>query len=329
MQCLLLALIAIGCLPADAQSGHKIPAGQLNFFENHVRPRLVKHCYECHSEEGGKSKGGLFLDTMEGMREGGSSGGVSAGPPEVPNILNQRMGARSQRAQLDFVQWLNQDKLKRVRKSAQVEGMIQSMELAFRMQSIMPELLDYTAETPQTLEAYGIKGGSSTEKFGKNCLLARRMVESGVRFVEVVHGGWGHHQKLKSEMERSCGETDQPIAALLQDLKQRDLLKDTLVIWGGEFGRTPDSRGSNDGRGHNNKGYTTWMAAGGVKGGLSYGETDDYGYDAVADKMHIHDWHATIMHLMGLDHEKLTYRHAGRDFRLTDVHGHVAKDILA
>lgn len=281
------------------------------------------------AERGKKDYTSAFLPAYyQGTLIGGGGRAVSVGPPEVPNIRNQQMGARSQRAQLDFVQWLNQDKLKRVQQSAQVEGMIQSMELGFRMQSTMPELLDYTAETPQTLEAYGIKSGGATEKLGKNCLLARRMIESGVRFVEVVHGGWDHHQKLKSEMERSCGETDQPIAALLQDLKQRDLLKDTLVIWGGEFGRTPDSQG-NDGRGHNNKGYTTWMAGGGVKGGFSYGETDDYGYEAVADKMHIHDWHATIMHLMGLDHEKLTYRYAGRDFRLTDVHGRVAKEILA
>jgi hypothetical protein len=251
---------------------------------------------------------------------------VSSGPPRVPNISNTRMDAKAQRKQLDFVQWLNNNQLKRDVHSPQTEGMIQSAELAYRMQTSMPELLDYDSENPGTLEAYGIND-SATESFGRRCLLARRMVERGVRFVEIVHGGWDHHDKLKSSMEKSCEETDGPIGALLSDLKQRDLLNDTLVLWGGEFGRTPQGEG--DGRGHNSKGYTTWMAGGGVKGGLRYGATDEHGYEAVDSRMHVHDWHATILHLLGLNHEKLTYRYAGRDFRLTDVHGYVAKDILA
>ena len=152
--------------------------------------------------------------------------------------------------------------------------------------------------------------------------------EAGVRFVELTHSNWDHHRNLSTDLPARCGEIDQPIAGLLTDLKRRDLLKDTLVVWAGEFGRTPHSQGG-DGRDHNNKGYTTWMAGGGVKGGFSYGSTDEHGYEAVADKMHIHDWHATILHLLGMDHEKLTFRHAGRDFRLTDVHGEVAKAILA
>lgn len=250
------------------------------------------------------------------------------GPPRVPDISNQRMNATSQRSQLDLVQWLNKSKLKREKHAPQVEGMVESLELGYRMQFAMPELLDYTKESPKTMEAYGIKSGAPTYAFGRNCLLARRMVESGVRFVEIVHSGWDHHDKLKEEMEQSCGETDQPIAALLRDLKDRGLLEDTLVIWGGEFGRTPHST-AGDGRGHNNKGYTTWMAGGGVKGGFSYGATDEHGYEAIENRMHVHDWHATIMHLQGLDHTKLTYRYAGRDFRLTDVYGQVAKDILA
>ena len=237
------------------------------------------------------------------------------------------MDREAQRIQLDFIQSLNQSKLKRDVQQAQVEGMIQSMELAFTMQTTMPELLDLSKETEATKRMYGI-GEDSTDKFGRHCLLARRMVESGVRFIEVVNSGWDHHNNLKSEMEDHCSQIDKPIAGLITDLKKRGLLKDTLVVWAGEFGRTPHGQGG-DGRNHNNKGYTTFMAGGGVKSGFSYGATDEHGYDAVEGKMHTHDWHATMLHLMGLDHEKLTYKHAGRDFRLTDVAGKVAKDILA
>jgi uncharacterized protein (DUF1501 family) len=152
-------------------------------------------------------------------------------------------------------------------------------------------------------------------------------VESGVRFVELTHGNWDHHRNIEDDLPARCQEVDRPIAGLLTDLKQRGLLQDTLVVWAGEFGRTPHSQGS--GRDHNNKGYTTWMAGGGVKGGFSYGATDDHGYEAVENKMHIHDWHATILHLLGLDHEKLTYRYAGRDFRLTDISGTVATEIVS
>ena len=160
------------------------------------------------------------------------------------------------------------------------------------------------------------------------CLLARRFIEAGVRFVEITHGNWDQHVNLSVDHKARAEACDKPIAGLLQDLKQRDMLKDTLVIWGGEFGRTPAAQGG-DGRNHNNKGYTTWMAGGGVKGGFSYGSTDEHGYEAVEDKCHIHDWHATILQLPGLDHARLSYRCAGRDFRLTDVAGEVARDILA
>ncbi len=159
-------------------------------------------------------------------------------------------------------------------------------------------------------------------------MLARRFIEAGVRFVELSHGNWDHHRNITTDLPARCNEIDKPIAGLLADLKQRDMLKDTLVIWAGEFGRTPHGQGG-DGRDHNNKGYTTWMAGGGVKGGFKYGATDPHGYEAVEGRMHIHDWHATILHALGLNHEKLTYRHAGRDFRLTDVHGLVAKEIFA
>ncbi|MGY8642856.1 MAG: DUF1501 domain-containing protein [Verrucomicrobiales bacterium] len=247
--------------------------------------------------------------------------------PKIPNIVNPIMDRNAQLTQLDLVQNLNRSKLKRDIHQPQVEGMIQSFELAFRMQSTMPDLVDISQDSAATREMYGVDD-ATTSGFGSQCLLARRMVESGVRFVELTSGGWDHHDNLKSEMETSCSQIDKPIAALLADLKQRDLLKDTLVIFAGEFGRTPHGQGG-DGRDHNHKGYTTWMAGGGVKGGFSYGATDEHGYEAVEGRMHIHDWHATILHLLGLDHEKLTYNYAGRDFRLTDVHGNIAKEILA
>lgn len=244
----------------------------------------------------------------------------------VANIKNDRLSADLQRTQLDLIQALNKDQLKREGASDEIEGVIESYELAFRMQGAVPQVLDLSKETTATKALYGIDEGA-TDNFGKQCLMARKLVESGVRFVEVSFGNWDQHRNLKADMERNCGAIDKPIAGLLTDLQQRGLLKDTLVIWGGEFGRTPHSQGD-DGRDHNNKGFSMWMAGGGVKGGMNYGATDDYGYEAVVNKMHIHDWHATVLHLLGLDHERLTYKYAGRDFRLTDVYGSVAKEIL-
>jgi hypothetical protein len=245
----------------------------------------------------------------------------------VANIKNSRLSPDLQRTQLDLIQSLNKDALKREGASDEIEGVIESYELAFRMQGEVPRVLDLSKETAATKQLYGIDEGS-TDNFGKQCLMARKLVEAGVRFVEVSFGNWDQHRNLKADMEKNCGSIDKPIDGLLTDLKQRGLLKDTLVIWGGEFGRTPHSQGD-DGRDHNHKGFSMWMAGGGVKGGMNYGMTDDYGYEAVFNKMHIHDWHATVMHLMGLDHERLTYRYAGRDFRLTDVYGSVAKEIIA
>jgi len=188
-------------------------------------------------------------------------------------------------------------------------------------------VMDTRGESKETLALYGIGEGAS-DAFGRQCLMARRFAEAGVRFIEVTHGNWDQHRNLNAALRNNAAQTDRPIAGLLADLKRRDLLKDTLVIWSGEFGRTPHGQGG-DGRDHNNKGYSSWMAGGGVKGGLAYGMTDDYGYQAVEDKVHIHDWHATILHLLGLDHERLTYNYAGRDFRLTDVYGNVVKRILS
>ncbi|MBP6783312.1 MAG: DUF1501 domain-containing protein [Verrucomicrobiales bacterium] len=251
--------------------------------------------------------------------------GTTEGP--ISNIANSKLSPELQRVQLDFIKGLNQEKLQRDQYHPEVEGIIESFELAFRMQDEVPEVLDISGEPESILNLYGINN-NTTAGFARQCLSARRLAEAGVRFIQVNHGNWDHHQNLKDGLERNCSEIDQPIAALLQDLKQRDMLKDTLVMWAGEFGRTPHGQ-SNNGRDHNNKGYSMWMAGGGVRGGLRYGSTDDYGYQAIEDQMHIHDWHATILHLLGLNHEKLTYRYAGRDFRLTDVHGHIAKGILA
>lgn len=247
---------------------------------------------------------------------------------KIPNIKSENLNREQQRIYLDYVQSLNQSSLEKKVHQPGIEGVIESYELAFRMQDSLPEQVDLSGESEETLDLYGI-GNNPTDAFGKQCLLARRFVEAGVRFVEITHSsGWDHHRNLKNDMEKNCSEIDLPIAGLLADLKRRDMLKDTLVIWAGEFGRTPHGQGG-DGRDHNNKGFTTWMAGGGVKGGFNYGATDEHGYEAVENKMHIHDWHATILHLLGLDHEKLTYNYAGRDFRLTDVHGQVAKEILA
>lgn len=256
----------------------------------------------------------------------GRGGNRTASNDAVPNIRNSALGQSAQRTQLDLLKRLNQEALRQDVHQPQVEGIMQSYELAFRMQTSMPQLMDLSKESAKTKSMYGI-GETATNGFGTQCLLARRMVESGVRFIELGKGGWDHHTDLKDKLPTHCESIDKPIAGLIADLKQRDLLKDTLIVWASEFGRTPHGTGS--GRGHNNKGYTTWMAGGGVKGGFSYGGTDDMGYEAVEGKMHTHDWHATILHLLGLDHEKLTYRHAGRDFRLTDVGGKVAKSILA
>ncbi len=252
-----------------------------------------------------------------GKRERGDS---------IAHIDNDRLGAGAQREQLDLVQRLNKERLKREKQDRELEGVIESYELAFRMQAEVPDLVSFADEDKKTLEMYGV-GKEPTDDFARQCLLARRFAEKGVRFIEVSHGGWDTHRNLRTELEKQCGEIDQPIAALLADLKQRGMLDETLVLWGGEFGRTPYAQ-NGDGRDHNAKGFTMWMAGGGVKGGLSYGSTDENGGEAVEGVMDIHDLHATILHLAGLDHERLTYRHAGRDFRLTDVKGKVNTAIL-
>ena len=198
-------------------------------------------------------------------------------------------------------------------------------QMAYRMQNSVPEAMDISRESEATLKMYGIKNNESG--FAKNCLLARRMVESGVRFVQLFDGDWDHHGEIEKLLPKKCGQIDQPMSALIQDLKQRGLLDETLVIWGGEFGRTPMAQGVG-GRDHHNSAFTMWLAGGGIKGGVNLGVTDDFGFAPVQDGVHVHDLHATALHLLGIDHERLTYRYLGRDFRLTDVHGKVAKKII-
>jgi uncharacterized protein (DUF1501 family) len=213
---------------------------------------------------------------------------------------------------------------------------IESFELAFRMQTEAPESFDIESESPETKKLYGI-GEDATDIFGKQCLMARRLVERGVRMTQVYHTQtvkrsscqlWDQHSGLKEELPNNCAAVDKPIAGLLKDLKARGLLEDTLVIWGGEFGRTPTAEGTN-GREHHPFGFTMWLAGGGIKGGMTHGATDDFGWHATENRVHVHDLHATILHLMGINHEKLTYRYSGRDYRLTDVHGKIVREILA
>jgi uncharacterized protein (DUF1501 family) len=204
---------------------------------------------------------------------------------------------------------------------------IASYEMAGRMQATAPEVMDLSKESKETLELYGAEPGKPT--FANACLLARRMVEKGVRFVQIMDERWDQHGSLVKDLKANCKETDQACAALVTDLKQRGLLKDTLVVWGGEFGRTPMVQGGNDGRDHHPNAFTVWLAGGGVKPGLTLGTTDDLGFNAVDDRVYVHDLHATLLHLLGFDHTKLTFKFQGRQFRLTDVHGNVVKKLLA
>ncbi len=253
---------------------------------------------------------------------------IKAKDAQINYIKNPEANATTQRMQLDMLQSLNSEQLHHFGHDAQLEGRIESFELAYRMQTEAPTLMDISDESKATLDLYGINE-DHTDNFGRQCLLARRFSEKGVRFVQVTHSyKWDQHGDLRNGHSNNAHEVDKPIAGLLKDLKARGLLKDTLVLWGGEFGRTPTAQG-NDGRDHNPHGFSVWLAGGGVKGGTTYGATDDYGYYATENKMHIHDLHATMLHLMGIDHKKLTYRYGGRDYRLTDVAGEVAHPIIA
>lgn len=248
-------------------------------------------------------------------------------PDGIRHVRNEHLDRAQQKAQLRYIRALNEEMVRRERHAPLAAGAVKSFDLAYRMQDAVPGIMNIDSESEGTLRLYGI-GDRETEGFGRQCLLARRFAEAGVRFIELGHGSWDQHSNLSTALKDNATATDRPIAGLLTDLAQRGLLKDTLVIWGGEFGRSPHSSSGN-GRDHNHRGFTTWMAGAGVKRGFSFGATDDHGYEAVDGRMHIRDWHATILHLLGLDHEKLTFRHASRDMRLTDTGGTVMRDVIA
>jgi len=239
-------------------------------------------------------------------------------PPGVDEAL--------QRDTLDSINRLDKMRLNATG-DPEIATRINSYEMAFRMQSSAPELMDLSKENAQTLAMYGAEPGKPS--FANNCLLARRLVERGVRFVQLYHEAWDQHDHLVEDIAENCRDTDQACAALIQDLKQRGMLQDTLVIWGGEFGRTPMVQGGNNGRDHHPNAFSMWLAGGGVKPGFTLGESDDLGFNVTKDEVHVHDLHATMLHLLGFDHTKLTYKFQGRDFRLTDVHGNVVQPLLA
>jgi hypothetical protein len=252
----------------------------------------------------------------------------------IANIRNPYVSLDEQRRQLDLLKKLNEEHLKQRTKDAQLESRIQSYELAYRMQMDASDAFDISKEPKHILDLYG----SST--WGKQLLITRRLIEKGVRTIQLYHGQgqpWDSHDEIAKNHKRLAGECDQAIGGFLKDLKQRGMLEETLVLWGGEFGRTPvvelptpgANQGKKNGRDHNHHGFTVWLAGGGVKGGTTYGSTDEFGFKAVENEVHVHDLHATILHLLGFDHEKLTYKYAGREFRLTDVHGHVVKEVIA
>ncbi|HEX6984716.1 MAG TPA: DUF1501 domain-containing protein [Planctomycetaceae bacterium] len=297
--------------------------------ENRNLPAFVTICPTL-AHGGVNNWGSAFLPAaFQGTPLGDAS--VPSDKARVRYVENPRLSAAAQRLQLDRLRAMNAAHRDRSGPEPSLEARIESFELAFRMQTAMPEVEDLSQESAATQALYGLDD-PVTANFGRMCLLARRFAERGVRFVQVTHSDanvqWDQHGDLKNGHEKNAREVDKPIAGLLKDLKARGLLDDTLVWWGGEFGRTPTAQGT-DGRDHNPDGFTHWLAGGGVKAGFRYGATDEYGYYAAEDKVHIHDLHATVLHQLGLDHERLTYRHAGRDFRLTDVHGRVVEKIIA
>ncbi len=254
----------------------------------------------------------------------------------IANLANARFTRPQQRQQLDLLKHLNALHASSREEDSRLSARIESFELAFRMQAEAPEAFGIEGESVETKKLYGI-GEENSDIFGKQCLMARRLAERGVRIVQVYHTQtskrsscqlWDQHSDLQKELPANCAAVDKPIAGLLKDLKARGLLEDTLVIWGGEFGRTPTAEGNN-GREHHPFGFTMWMAGGGIKGGMVHGATDEFGWHAVENKVHVHDLHATVLHLLGIDHEKLTYQYSGRDYRLTDVHGKIVTNIMA
>jgi hypothetical protein len=281
---------------------------------------------------GSRNYGNAFLPPVyQGTAIGRA--GSPASEATIRNLSNPLLSASEQKRQFELLRELNAEQKKAAPGDAELDAVISSYELAWRMQHNAPGVLDLSKESPATLALYGV-GERVTDNFGRQCLMARRLCEAGVRYVQVTYGdntanpAWDQHSNLAKHADHAVA-VDKPVAGLLADLKQRGLLEDTLVWWGGEFGRTPYAEKNGTGRDHNPGGFTVWLAGGGVKPGFAYGATDDFGHLAVENKVHMHDLHATILHLLGLDHEKLTYRFDGRNFRLTDVHGRIVKEIFA
>jgi hypothetical protein len=293
--------------------------------ENQNFPGYITICQDL-SQGGANNFGSAFLPAAY---QGTTLGYAGEKPREarIPYIGDGSARRDLQRLELDLIAQMDRRQSQNREADTELDARISSFELAFRLQAEAPAMLEIANESKATHDLYGLDD-PATADFGSQCLMARRLSERGVRFVQCNLGGWDSHSNLKAAHSGLARAVDKPIAGLLTDLKQRGLWDDTLVVWGGEFGRTPTCEGS-DGRDHNPNGYTMWLAGAAVKSGLAWGKTDDYGYFAVEDKVHVHDLHATILHLLGLDHKRLTYRYAGRDFRLTDVHGEIVKGILA
>ncbi len=303
--------------------------------ENQNLPGFVTICPPMNNG-GPRNFGNAFLPaSFQGTQVGRT--GMRVADARIRNLTNSRRSRTEQRQQFDLLQSMNQEQMRRSTGSlsgdTELEAVINSYELAFRMQTHAPNTLDLSRETPATLQMYGIDQ-RPTENFGRQCLMARRLAEAGVRYIQVTYGdnsnnpAWDQHSNLPKHAYHARA-VDKPVAGLIQDLKQRGLLEDTLIWWGGEFGRTPYAQNNGTGRDHNPYGFTQILLGGGVKPGFGYGETDEFGHHAIQGKVHMHDMHATILHLLGLNHEELTFRFDGRDFRLTDVHGRVVHDIIA
>ncbi len=298
--------------------------------QNHNLPGFVSIA-PSSGNGGARNYGNAFLPAVYQGTALGKAGGTAA-ESTIKNLISP-LAVEDARSRFDLLKDLHAEQLRQRPGDSELEAIAESYELGWRMQNNAPDVLDLSRETAATKALYGI-GEKATDTFGRQCLMARRLAENNVRFIQVTYGdntanpAWDQHSNLPKHADhaKAC---DKPIAGLLADLKQRGLLDDTIVWWGGEFGRTPYAEKNGTGRDHNPMGFTSWMAGGGFKPGLAFGETDEFGHNAVRDKVHMHDLHATFLHLLGLDHEKLTYKYAGRDFRLTDVHGQVVKGLLA
>ena len=299
--------------------------------ENENLPGFISIC-PSPGNGGARNYGSAFLPPVYQGTTMGVAGG-SAADARIRDLVNTRLPRKEQRQQFQLLRALNSGQLPQGPRDTELEAVINSFELAWRMQSHAPDILDLSRETAATQALYGINQ-DPTNDFGRQCLMARRLSEAGVRFIQVTYGdgspnpAWDQHSNLPKHAEHAR-RVDKPIAGLLTDLEQRGLLEDTIVWWGAEFGRTPYAQNRGTGRDHNPDGFTVWLAGGGLKQGFAYGSTDEFGHAAVDKKMHMHDLHATLLHLMGIDHLQLTYRYSGRDFRLTDVHGEVVHELFS